>query len=81
MGDESFRADLKNTTAEIEELRAQLAVLPGTAAATDRAYLQQSILALRKEELLLQRLLLAQGAGALTKYSQNSVALPKPSRL
>lgn len=87
MGDEaqSLRADLNKTTTRIEELEAQLEALPSFFTASVRRYLQQSILALRKKkELLLQRLPPAQGAGgaqALTKYSRNSLAFSKSSRL
>lgn len=82
MDGERLLADLDEITAKIEELKAQLAAMPGTAAAADRAHLQPSILALLKEDqlLLLQRLP-QHKVRELTIHSRNSAAISKPSRL
>lgn len=82
---QKVQADIEKATLRIDQLEAKLEALSSDAIASDRDYLQRSILHLRREkELLLQRLPPAQGAGdaqTLTKYSRNSVAFSKPSEL
>ena len=84
MADEvqQIEAELREASAEIEDLKAQLDVLPADAPAAKREYLEQSIIALRtekqqlrrKEELLLQRLPPIQGMGLVGNISSISQA-------
>lgn len=82
---QKVQADIDKATVRIDQLEEKLEALSSDAIASDRDYLQRSILHLRREkELLLQRLPPAQGSGdaqTLTKYSRNSVAFSKSSKL
>ena len=77
MADEvqQVQEEVRKAAAEVEDLKAQLEDLPADAPAAKGEYLQQSILALRREkELLLQRLPPIKGMGLVGNISSLSQA-------